>query len=1499
VAEHARAGHQLIPSPIFVSFFIHGGAMLQRGFKSLFLTLLACAGTGLFAQLDTRLQQGKTDFMDLYQSTGSKKTKPEIVTVLDFSGSMLRMMFHPGFPNNADDEDTTNTTSDYRNLQVLLTGSAPNINATVTWSSGTAVANTITVSGTNVYTFNAASAPYAPTNATTQYKQLIRPDGTPVTYAIANTINGPNTPNGNLSSLPAMGLATPATDARNWVRAASHVRMSMIDPDNGGVLRTVDIPINWAVLGQYDSTGAWLAPTLTNPLSRATVTNTDGTVLDIDATYRGTDGTNTFLRTNGGASKAIIGASSGSTQSYRTRYIEWIFRAKDSTGAYLIPDAVASYKAVDPTWWDDTTKTKTYITAPRTAFDNKLPNRARVQALKEAFLKTWIKYQNDVLWAWRTLADDGTSPSNDTGTQPTGLTEANLDGDNATYSGSYSRTGARNWFLMNKDSLGGMRMLSKMFATNSTPLVVSQIGAYTQLQNVNPFASYETTVLKNSPSECMRIFCLMFTDGTPTAGGIQTAAEAVIQQPYSNGAAAGNNAVVAAGLNSLNSGGNFANMSTFAGVAAHLGTKILASSWVDPKGKTYPSPSGTPSAFAPWYVKTRGSGADAFTFNSARPIQTMTIGMSLGSSYSGTYSVWKPDTLTLDPIATTPDTPKYRLLASAVYGDPDKVDYNIATATPYEASSDGTPTPNSSYYFDAISAKKLVDSLDTAFGKIKSLAAQSVTATPVAPFSGLALAKQIYLGSFEVPSTPSPLWVGDLMMFPTRTVNNQTMILATDGSQLTQIDTTTAATQSQWSAKKILNTAGFWTTRKVYTRAVATSTNKNPGLSEFTDTTGTGKFDDFKNNLPAGTDADRQKLVRWMRGADAYNTTNPTGQRSNLMGDIINSTPTALEYATNGSLPSTLATALGDHPGARFRLVFAGTNDGYFHAFGEVTWEEKITTGAGESFTMTKGTATELWSFIPTDVLPNMAYLQAPGNPHRFTVDGAPLVYHLDLPPSGKLAGNGKVDSGERAVVVFGLRKGGRSFYALDVSDPLNPKMAWALRAEEASVVATDAARNLSSTPLVGTTNSGAIQDIVDRMGFATAMPALGRVLFTDSGSLRARDAVFLGGGLSVPEVEAQFLDASSKPKKLGRSVMALDVYTGQFLRVWDLTNVSGMGPVPAGVVPHQFFPSSGLVQRAYFTDMAGGLWALGSGFLTTAAPNAGIRMDTSELDRWTVDGSRTGAQSVRHVYQGPAKELHSTLPAPFNLGNFPVYRTTDPQIAPSAVGIAFVSGDRNNPLDLNYTASTIPTGHRLNVVFDRQDSYLLGVDVTGIQTGQMENMTSQTSTSASIIDPGSNSYYLRSKYGYYINFPGPFVLNGSTFIPKGVNEPTVLAGVLFYTYFKPTSGDPCNPGAGLSRSWRVCDVINPVVSDNAAPVGTPTGACTAGFVMEWAGVASNFGAKSTVAVTQAGGVLKSGAGGASGTGEGTGKVAIGTATGSLSEAYPKPRVWRSVHSNL
>ena len=48
-----------------------------------------------------------------------------------------------------------------------------------------------------------------------------------------------------------------------------------------------------------------------------------------------------------------------------------------------------------------------------------------------------------------------------------------------------------------------------------------------------------------------------------------------------------------------------------------------------------------------------------------------------------------------------------------------------------------------------------------------------------------------------------------------------------------------------------------------------------------------------------------------------------------------------------------------------------------------------------------------------------------------------------------------------------------------------------------------------------------------------------------------------------------------------------------------------------------------------------------------------------------------------------------------------------DGRPAPAATGIAMISGDRNNPLDLGYASGKAPTQSRLTVVFDRQDQAL------------------------------------------------------------------------------------------------------------------------------------------------------------------------------------------------
>jgi type IV pilus assembly protein PilY1 len=76
---------------------------------------------------------------------------------------------------------------------------------------------------------------------------------------------------------------------------------------------------------------------------------------------------------------------------------------------------------------------------------------------------------------------------------------------------------------------------------------------------------------------------------------------------------------------------------------------------------------------------------------------------------------------------------------------------------------------------------------------------------------------------------------------------------------------------------------------------------------------------------------------------------------------------------------------------------------------------------------------TELWAYVPSMVMSSM-YLLADTNyesRHRFFVDGAPVV--SDIHDGTKW----------RTILVGGLGKGGRGYYALDVTDPTSPKALW------------------------------------------------------------------------------------------------------------------------------------------------------------------------------------------------------------------------------------------------------------------------------------------------------------------------------------------------------------------------------------------------------------------------------------------------------------------------
>jgi type IV pilus assembly protein PilY1 len=177
-----------------------------------------------------------------------------------------------------------------------------------------------------------------------------------------------------------------------------------------------------------------------------------------------------------------------------------------------------------------------------------------------------------------------------------------------------------------------------------------------------------------------------------------------------------------------------------------------------------------------------------------------------------------------------------------------------------------------------------------------------------------------------------------------------------------------------------------------------------------------------------------QNRLDWLRGssADEQRSTSVGSLRmfrnrpTNVMGDIVNSDPAyvkAVDYGY-GNLPdgtagkttyaSYLATT-GDPMTGRQPMVYVGSNDGRLYGI-KATANPEPNSGA------------EIFSYVPSGVYTHLARLTDPNYTHRFYVDG------------GVTAGDAYLTLGAttawRTIVVGGLNGGGRSIYALNVTDP-------------------------------------------------------------------------------------------------------------------------------------------------------------------------------------------------------------------------------------------------------------------------------------------------------------------------------------------------------------------------------------------------------------------------------------------------------------------------------
>jgi type IV pilus assembly protein PilY1 len=353
------------------------------------------------------------------------------------------------------------------------------------------------------------------------------------------------------------------------------------------------------------------------------------------------------------------------------------------------------------------------------------------------------------------------------------------------------------------------------------------------------------------------------------------------------------------------------------------------------------------------------------------------------------------------------------------------------------------------------------------------------------------------------------------------------------------------------------------------------------------------------------------EIIQYIRGADVFDGNSDTAEnRGVITGDVLHSEPLVVDYEDS------------------LRVVYFGANDGMLHAVKDST----LSTPASDD-------GTEMWAFIPPDQLHRLKDM-VEGESHQYYVDSSPRVYIKDVNGNGIIEVNVDSDGDEdvddddkdQVILVCGERKGGTSYFALDVTNPERPFFLWRIGQDDDAK-----AGALELEGVTGTFEDGEV--LTDNgMGSATADGtlvensiayrgqtgdfAVGRIVTGGkSGATATIVSVTLyaptkaGPDVVIPEfgeswseprfglVKTSDTDTDGTPvffigggyssdNSAGKAVLAINVFTGGVVK--KFSNINGMTySIPSSVTVVDG-DNNGFVDKLYVGDLGGQIWRFG-----------------------------------------------------------------------------------------------------------------------------------------------------------------------------------------------------------------------------------------------------------------------------------------------------------------
>ncbi|HEY0720945.1 MAG TPA: PilC/PilY family type IV pilus protein, partial [Gammaproteobacteria bacterium] len=357
-------------------------------------------------------------------------------------------------------------------------------------------------------------------------------------------------------------------------------------------------------------------------------------------------------------------------------------------------------------------------------------------------------------------------------------------------------------------------------------------------------------------------------------------------------------------------------------------------------------------------------------------------------------------------------------------------------------------------------------------------------------------------------------------------------------------------------------------------------------------------------------------VLAYMRGYNTQATVDTERDKSRrwLMNDPLHSRPRPINYGARG---------LGYSQTNPDIHILMGSNDGYLRMIRNTNPD-----GSDDG--------SEVWAFMPRAVMKYQKQLMDNGvwnnNPviprHPIGTDGPPVEYINDVD------GDGTIDpaDGDQVWIFFGLRRGGRGYYALDISDPDNPKTLWA---------------------------SGKIDNTLPdftELGLTFSQPTIRKLKW---GNNTVEKPVLIFGGGYDTNKDAPGIGTNDS---MGRAVYVVDAASGTLVWKADYTSTNGLmtDSIPSEVTPFDA-TGDGIVDRFYVGDTGGQLWR---------ADLTGTDVSQWKITRILNVGRHYSATSVaddRRFFFPP--EVVSTMDG-----------------SGAYVGVVIGSGNREHPLDLTIT---------------------------------------------------------------------------------------------------------------------------------------------------------------------------------------------------------------------